>query len=348
MTTSVVTPCTGEHAQGSAGAPAPRPLSGTRGIVNPMRVLVVGGRLRLATTARWVSRHRRVVSRGIGRAPASALLAITVLLALAAFFGPRPWLNRAAMGTSTADPAAGEPTSRPLTVVGLGDSVTAGAKCDCTNFVDLLATMLSARDHVPTTAVNLGVGGLTAAGMVEQLRDTTVSRTVAAGDVVVITIGANDLQPALDWWDSTQMRVADQGGCSGACDDATLDAVGTDVAAVVARVGALRGGRPTQVLVTDYWNVFEDGAIARADRGTAYLAWSDALTRRLNARICAAAAADATCVDLYVPFKGDGTEDPTALLADDGDHPDADGHKVISQALLSALPSPAPPGVPSR
>ena len=37
-----------------------------------------------------------------------------------------------------------------------------------------------------------------------------------------------------------------------------------------------------------------------------------------------------------------------ALLADDGDHPDADGHKVISQTLLSALPPLAPPGVPSR
>lgn len=318
-------------------------------MMDSMRVLMVGGRLRPAKTARWVSRPRRVVGLGIGRAPASALLAITVLLAFAAFFGPRPWLTRAAMGTSASGSADGKPTSGPLTVVGLGDSVTAGAQCDCTNFVDRLATMLSARDHVPTTAVNLGVDGLTAAGMVEQLRDTTVSRTVAAGDVVVITIGANDLQPALDRWDNTQLQVADQGGCSGTCDDATLDAVGTDVAAVVARVRQLRGARPTQVLVTDYWNVFEDGAIGRADRGPAYLAWSDALTRRLNERICAAAAAqDATCVDLYAPFKGDGAEDPTALLADDGDHPDADGHKVISQTLLSALPPLAPPGVPSR
>ena len=317
--------------------------------MNSMRVLMVGDRLRLAQAAGHPNRHNRVVRWGIGRAPASALLAITVLLALAAFFGPRPWLSRSAMGSSASGSVAGKPTSGLLTVVGLGDSVTAGAQCDCINFVDQLATSLSARDRVPTTAINLGVDGLTAAGLVEQLRDTTVSRTLAAGDVVVITIGANDLQPALDRWDNTQLRAADQGGCSGTCDDATLDAVGTDVAAVVARVRQLRGARPTQVLVTDYWNVFEDGAIGKADRGPAYLAWSDALTRRLNKRICAAAVAqNATCVDLYAPFKGDGAEDPTALLADDGDHPDADGHQVISQTLLSALPPLAPPGVSSR
>jgi len=145
--------------------------------MNSMRVLLVVGRLRLAQAAGHPSRHQRVVSWGIGRVPASALLAITVLLAFAAFFGPRPWLTQPALGPSTAGPAESKPTSGLLTVVGLGDSVTAGAQCDCTNFVDQLATMLSARDQVPTTAINLGVDGLTAAGMVEQLRDATLSRS---------------------------------------------------------------------------------------------------------------------------------------------------------------------------
>ena len=47
-----------------------------------------------------------------------------------------------------------------------------------------------------------------------------------------------------------------------------------------------------------------------------------------------------TYVDIYTPFKGaDGSTDDTALLADDGDHPNAAGHQLIATALLAALRS---------
>lgn len=269
------------------------------------------------------------------------LLAALLALAIAAATGSLGRDTSAATVTSVLTQRAGTTASKPVTVVGLGDSVTAGGHCDCTTFIDGLATALSARDHRPTAAINLGVDGLTAAGLLQQLQDAAVSRSVAAGDVVVITVGANDLQPAFDLWAQTEPNGndIDQGRCGDGCADTTLDAVGADVGAVVARVRQLRSGRPTRILVTDYWNVFEDGAIAMADRGPAYLRWSDTLTRRLNKRTCAAAAAwGATCVDLYAPFKGDGTADPTALLTDDGDHPDARGNALISQVLLAATP----------
>ena len=39
-------------------------------------------------------------------------------------------------------------------------------------------------------------------------------------------------------------------------------------------------------------------------------------------------------------FKGDDRDqDPTALLAPDGDHPNAAGHQAIADALYAALPS---------
>jgi lysophospholipase L1-like esterase len=65
---------------------------------------------------------------------------------------------------------------------------------------------------------------------------------------------------------------------------------------------------------------------------------SDLLTRETNREIQAASVAvGATYVDLYQPFRGaSGSDDPTALLADDGDHPDARGHQVIADALLAA------------
>jgi lysophospholipase L1-like esterase len=44
-------------------------------------------------------------------------------------------------------------------------------------------------------------------------------------------------------------------------------------------------------------------------------------------------------VDLYAPFKGNGTANPTKFLAGDGDHPNAAGYMLITSALLKATPS---------
>lgn len=246
----------------------------------------------------------------------------------------------AATPSPTGPNAAAAPGPKEVNVLGLGDSVTAGSQCGCTPFVQQLAKLLADRDQVPTTATNLGVGGLTSVGLMQMLDDPATRQSVAAADIVVITIGANDLLPALSWWDAGSASPATQRDCGGACDSATLDAVGAQVAGVIARVQWLRGGRPTTVLVTDYWNVFVDGAAGLASRGTGYLAWSGELTDRLNSRICAAAQVqNATCVDLRGPFDGNGTKDPTALLAADGDHPDAAGHTLIADQLLAALPA---------
>jgi lysophospholipase L1-like esterase len=107
------------------------------------------------------------------------------------------------------------------------------------------------------------------------------------------------------------------------------------VAAVVAEIRRLRAGRSTEVLVTDYWNVFVDGQVGAA-LGPQYQALSDRVTRQANSAICAGAVqGGGVCVDLYAPFKGDGSQDPTSLLADDGDHPDADGHRTIAEALAA-------------
>jgi lysophospholipase L1-like esterase len=65
---------------------------------------------------------------------------------------------------------------------------------------------------------------------------------------------------------------------------------------------------------------------------------TDRLTRAANDQIATAARAEgAGYVDLYTAFKGERAErNPTTLLATDGDHPNAAGHRVIAAALLSA------------
>ena len=67
----------------------------------------------------------------------------------------------------------------------------------------------------------------------------------------------------------------------------------------------------------------------------------------MNGRISSAAAHGAVYVDLFTPFRGaDGSKDCTALLTDDGDHPDAAGHALIARTLLAALLTPGARPVP--
>jgi lysophospholipase L1-like esterase len=215
-------------------------------------------------------------------------------------------------------------------VVGIGDSVTAATGCGCPGFVQPYAEDLPTSAGGPAGGENLGINGLTAAGL--RTLVTTPSPTadgVAEADTLLVTIGANDLLPLLLQWRAT--------GCPAACYMPAVDAVGSDISAILTAARALRGNKPTRILVTNYWNVFADGDVASASEGLTYLIWSDGLTLALNSKICAAArGAGAICVDLYAPFKANGTLNPTKFLAGDGDHPNAAGYQLITTALLAA------------
>lgn len=217
-----------------------------------------------------------------------------------------------------------------VTVLGLGDSVTAGTACGCRDLVLQYGDLARARTGRAVTAVNMGEPGQTSPGLLRELqRPGAMSRRAAGSGVVLLTIGANDMD--------TDLRSWQHGGCPVSCWAADAARVQQHVAAIVGEVHRLRAGRPTLVLVTDYWNVFEDGQVAAEDYGPSFAAWSDEVTRAVNTRICAGAvAAGARCADLYAAFKAaDGRKDPTALLAEDGDHPDAAGHALIARVLAA-------------
>jgi lysophospholipase L1-like esterase len=212
-------------------------------------------------------------------------------------------------------------------VVGLGDSVPAGCACDCKDYVSLLARRLG----TDVTSTNLAVPGQTTSGLLDQLSSAQVRTVLARADVVVVTIGANDVEGT----DPSDCESADDGPQCYSENLATLtgnlDRVASAVASLTTRPGA-------RVLLTGYWNVFLDGSAAQA-RGAQYEKVADAVTREVNSRISSAARAHgADYVDLFTPFRGaDGSKDCTALLAQDGDHPDAAGHALIARTLLAAL-----------
>jgi lysophospholipase L1-like esterase len=222
-----------------------------------------------------------------------------------------------------------------MKVVGIGDSVTSGYRCNCDSFVELYATQLAIQRRLPTASVNLGVPGITSTQLLDDLTRPGRDRDqVAKADILLVTIGANDLGP---------LEGKQPADCPSTCYMPLVDKVGQNVERIVKAARDARPHHPPTVLVTDYWNVFPDGDVGIAQRGSAFTSWSDSLTRAESTQICQGARkAGATCVSLYAPFKGNGSVNPTPLLAADGDHPNAAGHQVIASALLGATPRALP------
>ena len=264
------------------------------------------------------------------------LLALVVVALLAAGCSSLAHASGPQTATLSNPAPSGSAPPGPWHIVALGDSVTAGGPCPCTTFPQLYAQKLSYARGVRTTVQNLGVNGLDSAGLLASLRNPHSAATTAVrnSDIDLITIGANDFAPEHN--DVTNGRCA--GAAGAACVNAELAGMQRNVSAVLATIHQLRGSRPTAILVTGYWNVFEDGAVARRAFPAAGLRASRELTTLANDALRRAAQnGGATYVDLMLPFIGPRTGgDPTSLLGPDGDHPNAAGQDLIATRLLAA------------
>ncbi|GAA1973279.1 hypothetical protein GCM10009798_38130 [Nocardioides panacihumi] len=241
-----------------------------------------------------------------------------------------PPATQVTVPTQRATPST-RPVSESHVVLALGDSVPSGHACGCSPFPETYGSLLSRRTGAQVTVDNRAASGLQTADVIDQLRDPDVEGAVRRADVFLVTIGANDFGDHHD-----QVVGGTCGAGDSDCVSDELDTMGAHLASVLARIRALRHGEPTSMLVTGYWNVFEDGDVARRAYGEAGLQASLRLTQRANAVIrSVSTAAGARYVDLYQPFEQAG-RDVTALMAADGDHPDAAGHRLIARTLLAA------------
>jgi len=271
----------------------------------------------------------RVRATGVGR----RLLAVGLLLTGAAAFSGSAQPSAGRHITLASPDSRGPSPGPPLGVVALGDSVRAGSGCGCTPFPVRYAASLASRSGRRVTVSNDGTPGLTSTELTAELRDGgPAAADVAAADIVSITIGADD-------FDYAQATPSCPGGTAG-CFDSQLVELSGQLDGILARIDVLRHHAPTTVLLTGYWDIWEDGQVAAA-AGPAYVTTGDLLTRWVNQRLQhAAALSRATYVDLARAFRGAALgDDDTRLLADDGDHPNAAGHQLIAGALLQATPS---------
>ena len=255
-----------------------------------------------------------------------SVIAFLLALALAVAGGGSPTLGMFAEAPPGATPEH--------VVLALGDSVPSGHACDCQPFPETYGSLLSADTGAPVRVDNRAVGGLGTSGLLSQLHSSDMQAAVRGSDVILVTIGANDFGDHHD-----QVVDGDCGKRNSDCVSDELQSMREHLATALARIDSLRHGNPTTVLVTGYWNVFQDGDVARRAYGEMGLQASLQLTRRANAVIrSVATAAGARYVDLYQPFEESG-RDVTSLMATDGDHPDAAGHALIARTLLeSGLP----------
>lgn len=262
-------------------------------------------------------------------------LLLTGVLPPRASSAAQPVVTGAATGAATAGPtrSAAPSRSEPLQIVALGDSVPADTGCPCPGYVADLGTVLHALTLRPVTVHNDATGGWTTADVVADLASGTTPTDVAGADLVIVQVGANDFDPN---------RIGDPTcfpAATSACWQPTLTALRSGLEEIGSRIRSLAHSPTLRIAFVGYWNITVDGQVAASTRGSQYLTNSNELTAVVNATIAdAAAATHSIYVDAYTPFKGEnGSRDPTEDLLEDGDHPNASGNEILTEAVQQAL-----------
>jgi lysophospholipase L1-like esterase len=237
--------------------------------------------------------------------------------------------------SSTAEPTSSVPVSTEVgvaleqfrSVTALGDSVPYGTACDCNPYPQLSGADIA---HVAAHSVqvsNDATPGYTTGNVVQQLGDdSTVIAHVEGSQVVMVEVGANDV------------AYSTSCGTNASCYETKLPEIEQNLRSIVQRLHNLSQDKPFVVVLLDYWSVWLGGQYAQA-QGPAYVTAADTVTATVNRAIRSVADATGSIyVDVRTAFRGpDDAWDETHLLASDGDHPNAQGHERIAQAITHTI-----------
>jgi lysophospholipase L1-like esterase len=278
----------------------------------------------------WQDHVRRILVTGLSMTSLTfATAAVATIHAPAATAAPP---SAARLSTGAAGPYRSVPAAdRGPVVVALGDSVPAGSVCDCRNFVSDYGDLASRHAPHRAAVTNLAQGGAKTADVLGQVQRPAVRAALDHATTVLLMVGANDFYRPFK-------RVRHGAHANSEYRPAARQ-VRTNVERTIRQIRATHDG-PVTIVVLGYWNVVEDGQVARRDYGAAGVRAAESATRWANHALRdAARSGHAMYVSTYAAFKGaDGHRDPTGLLAADGDHPNAAGHRVLARAVYALVP----------
>jgi lysophospholipase L1-like esterase len=245
-----------------------------------------------------------------------------------------PVLLLAACGadnSSKAEDSAPTPSGPPSWhLVGLGDSFTATQNSSGRSYLDLFGKSLQAKMGRTVQLEDLSSDDSSTTKLADELRhDQTIRDTVAAADIILVSVGGNDSDP---------FGVYPRGTCSpkqplSACLHAYAPDFAKNYDVILSEIESLRAGKPTAIRVTSADNPF--------------VGWSEAPSKSFGVQFyrqvaeaetkaaCAAAARHGgMCVDYLHIFGGaHGTADPAPFLGQDHAHPGDVGIKAIADLL---------------
>jgi acyl-CoA thioesterase-1 len=235
------------------------------------------------------------------------------------------------LGIASASLPHASAATRPLSVVSFGDSVPSGGNCGCSPFPFTYAGLVGSKTGAHVSTTNFARGGFTSADVRKQIETPAAKAAIPKATTVLIMVGANDFPGAYG--------LVRHGANPDVAYRPVAATVRANVEATVRRVRALHPG-PVNVAVLGYWNVFRDGKVGYSTLGAAGMASANKATAHANqALLQAAKSTGSQYVFVYGAFKGkDGKTDPTPLLAFDGNHPNAQGHRAIAARVYAALP----------
>lgn len=204
-----------------------------------------------------------------------------------------------------------------LQLVSLGDSLTRGVgDKEAAGYIGRVRNHLEKEYQQKTSLVNLAVSGAKMPDLLKQLSDKGVQYSLGRADVIIFTIGGNDLFPgweALGNLDLTKYRP----------DEATFQANAKNIIEMIRRVNP-----DSPIFWVGLYNPFED---------VSELSGSSAVVVNWNASLGEAALEyqNVNIVPVFDLFHSRGKE----LLYSDHFHPNEKGYSLIANRLLQNLVS---------
>lgn len=257
------------------------------------------------------------------------MLACTLLmlagfgLALADAWHPGPGLQLSGPSAAPPQASAGALADKPqLLVATLGDSLTRGTGDDTgAGYVKRTVALLGKQFGKPVKLVNnLAVNGLTAVRLADQLQQKGVRDAVGQADIIMFTIGGNDL-----------FQIAQSGGSIVEGGDVSpellkrllpqTEPLMDDIFAELRRINP-----NARIVYVGLYNPFYDVEDAR-EFSPPILEWND------YAHGIATADGNATVVPTYDLFESN----VKSYLSSDHFHPNGQGYERIAERIVQAL-----------